>query len=108
MPRLTRAKASQIRQAEQATYPAWKAEASEELQHQHDIAATAIPERVWTSLYVQRFNPQAAANRAEIYFRNVRPAGELWRKNKEVNARQTDTGQTKPPAMLLHCGLPRL
>jgi len=36
MPHLTRAKASKIAQAEQATYPAWKIEASKELQRQHD------------------------------------------------------------------------
>jgi hypothetical protein len=82
MTRLTRLKAVKIPEAEQATYPAWKAEASKELQRQHDIAATAIPERVWTILYVQRLGPKKAADRAEMYYRSIRPAGLLWRKTK--------------------------
>ena len=83
MPHLARAKVSKIAQAEQATYPAWKAEASKELQRQHDIAATAIPERVWTILYVRRLGPKKAADRAEMYYRSIRPAGMLWRKTKK-------------------------
>ena len=78
-----RAKASKIGQAEQATFPAWKIEASKELQLQHDIVATAIPERVWTSLYLRRLDPLTAAHRAEIYYRSIRPAGMLWRKTKK-------------------------
>jgi hypothetical protein len=83
MSHLTRAKASNIGQAEEATYPAWKSEASKELQREHDIAATAIPERVWTSLYVRRLDPLMAAARAEIYYRSIRPAGMQWRKAKK-------------------------
>jgi hypothetical protein len=83
MPHLTRAKVSKIAQAEQATYPAWKIEASKELQRQHDIVATAIPERVWTRLFVRRLDPLTAADRAEIYYRSIRPAGMLWRKTRK-------------------------
>jgi hypothetical protein len=82
MTRLTRPKAVNIPEAEQAPYPAWKAEASKELQRQHDIAATAIPERVWTILDVRRLGPKKAADRAEMYYRSIRPAGLLWRKTK--------------------------
>jgi hypothetical protein len=80
MPHQTRAKVIKIGQAEQATYPAWRIEASKELQREHDIVATAIPERVWASLYARRFDPLAAAQRAEVYYRNIRPAGIQWRK----------------------------
>jgi hypothetical protein len=66
----------------ESAYPAWKAEALKALQHQHDIAPGAIPERVWTNLFVRSLNPEEAAGRAEVYYRNIQPAGLQWRKQK--------------------------
>ena len=74
--------ASKILEAEHVAYPAWKTEAAKELQRRHDIAATAIPERVWANLFMRGLNPQATADRAEIYHRSIRPAGKIWRKTK--------------------------
>jgi hypothetical protein len=54
-----------------------------ELQRRHNIAQTAIPERVWANLFVRGLDPQATAERAEIYYRTIRPAGMLWRKLKK-------------------------
>jgi hypothetical protein len=74
--------ASKILEAQHAAYPAWKIEAAKELQRRHDIAATAIPQRVWANLFMRGLNPQATADRAEIYHRSIRPAGKIWRKTK--------------------------
>jgi hypothetical protein len=51
-------------------YPAWKAEASQELQRRHEIAATSIPERTWTNLYIRRLAPKDAAERAATEYNN--------------------------------------
>jgi hypothetical protein len=72
-----KANAEKMCETRQAAYLAW------ELQRRHDIAAAAIPERVWANLFVRGFEPTAAADRAEIYYRSVRPAGLLWRKAKK-------------------------
>jgi len=78
MPRQSRATARDP----ELSYKAWKAEALNELQRQHDVTETAIPERVWTKLFVRRLGPKEAADRAEIYYRKIQPAGKLWRKTK--------------------------
>ena len=65
------------------TFPAWKAEALKALQREHDVAVSSIPERVWESLYVRQLDPPAAATRAEVYCRSIRPAGLQWRKRKK-------------------------
>lgn len=85
MSRQPRAKirSSKRGQAEPASYPAWKVAAAKELKDRHDIAPTAIPERVWTNLYVRRLDPPTTADRAEVYYRSIRPAGQLWRKTKK-------------------------
>jgi hypothetical protein len=34
----------------------------------------------WTNLFVRCLTPSEAADRAEIYYRSIRPAGLSWRK----------------------------
>jgi len=53
-PRHNRSKdASKMLEADHAAYPAWKIEAAKMLQRRQDIAATAIPERVWANLHAR-------------------------------------------------------
>src|SRR5215211_2797995 len=87
--------ASKILEAQYAAYPAWKIEAAKELQRRHDIAATAIPERVWANLFMRGLNPQATADRAEIYHgASDRPGryGERQRGERATNS----PARTKP------------
>jgi hypothetical protein len=84
-----KANAEKMCDAGQAAYPAWKIEATRELQRRHDIAAAAIPERVWANLFMRGLDPQATADRAEIYYRSIRPAGLLWRKAKKPQGQCT-------------------
>jgi len=60
----------------------WKDAAFAALLREHGINADAIPPRVWTKLFARRLSPSEAADRAEIYYHNIRPAGLLWRKTK--------------------------
>jgi len=75
-------KAKSLCETRQAAYPAWRTEARTELERRHHIPAAAIPERVWSKLFVRGVDPQATADRAAIYYRSIRPAGLLWRKEK--------------------------
>ena len=75
-------KAEKLCETRQAAYPAWRTEATTELKRRHHIPAAAIPERVWSKLFVRGLDPQATADRAAIYYRSIRPAGLLWRKEK--------------------------
>jgi len=77
----------------QPSYTAWKDAAARELQDRHSITATAIPERVWTNLYVRRFDPPTAADRTEVYYRSIRPAGQLWRKGKKFPDAEKSTSR---------------
>ena len=47
------------------SYRDWKAEASKQLQHRHDIPAAAIPEHEWARLFKRHFSPEEAAERAK-------------------------------------------
>ena len=96
MSRPTRTDSGRIRRTERAAYQDWKEAASDELQLKHAIPPSTIPERVWMSLYARRFNSEAAAARAEFYYRRLRPAGELWRKEKEL--KEVSNGASDPRA----------
>jgi hypothetical protein len=52
------------------SYRDWKAEASKQLRDRHDIPAAAIPAREWTRLYIRRFSPEEAADRAATEYNN--------------------------------------
>jgi hypothetical protein len=67
---------------QQPSYHAWKDEAVRALQRDHGLPPTSTSERGWTQLHVPGFMPDQAADRAEMYYRNIRPAGLLWRKTK--------------------------
>jgi hypothetical protein len=62
------------------SYRDWKAEASKQLQHRHNIPAAAIPEREWTRLFIRRFSPAEAADRAEREYHSTHPPD--WVKRK--------------------------
>ena len=44
------------------------------LQRLHAPAATVMPERIWTQLFIRRFDPAEAAELAEREYRSTRPA----------------------------------
>jgi hypothetical protein len=52
------------------SYRDWKAEASKQLRDRHDIPTAAIPEREWTRLFIRRFSPEEAAERAATEYNN--------------------------------------
>ena len=62
------------------SYRDWKAEASKQLQYRHGIAAAAVPEREWTRLFIRRFSPIEAADRAEQEYRSTKQPE--WLKEK--------------------------
>jgi hypothetical protein len=78
MPRTSRTATPNV----EPSYPAWKADAVNELQRRHGIAATAIAERIWTQFYVHRLMPNEAADRAETVYRSTRPPEWIKRKRK--------------------------
>jgi hypothetical protein len=47
-------------------YRAWKADVATEMERQHGIAASIIPEHVWTRLYIKGLTPDQAANAADL------------------------------------------
>ena len=83
---------------EQQDYPAWKAEAAQELKNCHDIEATAIGERIWMQFYVHRLGPKQAADRAEKAYRGVPPrdAEKSSRANRPLTLRQRSCGTWGP------------
>jgi hypothetical protein len=48
-------------------YKAWKVDVAMEMERRHGIAASVIPEHVWTRFYVRGLTPEDAAKTPELY-----------------------------------------
>ena len=63
-----------------ADYRAWKAGVAPEMERQHGIAASIIPEHVWTRLYIKGMTPEQAASASELQNYFTKDPGERLRK----------------------------
>ena len=58
------------------SYRDWRVAAGKALERDHGVAPAAIPERIWTQLYIRRLDPRGAAARAATEYNNThRPKG---------------------------------
>ena len=62
-------------------YKAWKAGVATEMERLHGIAASIVPEHVWTRLYVKGMSPEQAASIPEVRNYFTREPGERLRKS---------------------------
>ena len=57
-------------------YRAWKAGVATEMERRHGIAASIVPEHVWTKLYIKGLTPEQAAKAPEVHNYVTREPGE--------------------------------
>jgi hypothetical protein len=71
-------------------YATWKSQVAAELERLHHLQVShvhvgAVPDSVWTRLYVRGLPPEEAARAHEVFSYNTRPPGILLKRQSDVS-----------------------